>query len=154
MLGGLAPALVLAGASRTLWFARTAIFLPVVTVTAVIGEVWRIIYFPSSEGHLNQLLGFVGLGPVGFLQDESRRWVRCSRSARFVTALGWTDGRVSVALRIVLIMVLIYAFAGPIIAIIASAFDLNPDPTRLTPIPTNAGGGVSVLDPGDVLLHA
>lgn len=71
VLGGLALALVLEGASRTLWFARTAIFLPVVTATAVIGEVWRIIYFPSSEGYLNQLLGFVGLGPVGFLQDES-----------------------------------------------------------------------------------
>lgn len=71
VLGGLALALVLEGASRTLWFARTAIFLPVVTATAVIGEVWRIIYFPSSEGYLNHLLGFVGLGPVGFLQDES-----------------------------------------------------------------------------------
>lgn len=71
VLGGLALALVLEGASRTLWFARTAIFLPVVTATAVIGEVWRIIYFPSSEGYLNQVLGFVGLGPVGFLQDES-----------------------------------------------------------------------------------
>lgn len=69
--------------------------------------------------------------------EPTRERRRPALSVRFDTALGWTDGRVSVALRIVLIMVLIYAFAGPIIAIIASAFDLNPDPTRLTLIPTN-----------------
>lgn len=66
-----------------------------------------------------------------------RRRKPAALSARFDTALGWSDGRISIALRIVLVLILIYAFAGPIIAIIASAFDLNPDPTRLTLVPTN-----------------
>ena len=70
-------------------------------------------------------------------EPSGRRRRPTALSARFDTALGWSDGRISTALRVVLILILIYAFAGPIVAIIASAFDLNPDPTRLTLIPTN-----------------
>lgn len=71
------------------------------------------------------------------VEPTGRRRKSAALSARFDTALGWSGSRLSVALRLLLIAILIYAFAGPIIAIIASAFDLNPDPTRLTLIPTN-----------------
>jgi multiple sugar transport system permease protein len=69
VIGGVVLALVLEGSSRFLWFVRTAAFLPVVTATAVIAEVWRIIYFPAADGYLNSLLGFFGVAPVGWLQD-------------------------------------------------------------------------------------
>lgn len=69
--GGLILALLLEGASRTLWFVRTAAFLPVVTATAVIGEVWRIIYFPAPNGFLNSTIGLVGLDPVRWLEDPA-----------------------------------------------------------------------------------
>ena len=69
VIGGLILALLLEGASRTLWFVRTAAFLPVVTATAVIGEVWRIIYFPAGNGFLNSAIGLVGLDPVRWLED-------------------------------------------------------------------------------------
>ena len=69
VIGGLVLALLLEGASRTLWFVRTAAFLPVVTATAVIGEVWRIIYFPAGNGFLNSTIGLVGLDPVRWLED-------------------------------------------------------------------------------------
>lgn len=71
VIGGLALALILEGTSRTLWFVRTAAFLPVVTATAVIGEVWRIIYYPATNGFLNSLLGVAGLGPVKYLEDPA-----------------------------------------------------------------------------------
>jgi multiple sugar transport system permease protein len=69
--GGLVLALLLEGASRWLWFVRTAAFLPVVTATAVIAEVWRIIYYPAPDGYLNSLLAGVGLGPERFLEDPN-----------------------------------------------------------------------------------
>jgi multiple sugar transport system permease protein len=69
--GGLILALLLEGASRTLWFVRTAAFLPVVTATAVIGEVWRLIYFPAHNGFLNSTIGLVGLDPVRWLEDPA-----------------------------------------------------------------------------------
>lgn len=71
VVGGLALALLLEGASRTLWFVRTAAFLPVVTATAVIGEVWRIIYFPAGNGFLNSAIGLVGMDPVRWLEDPA-----------------------------------------------------------------------------------
>ncbi|MDR7158474.1 multiple sugar transport system permease protein [Arthrobacter sp. BE255] len=69
VIGGLALAMILEGASRHLALVRTLAFLPVVTATAVIGEVWRIIYFPAPDGLLNSILGLVGIGPVRFLED-------------------------------------------------------------------------------------
>lgn len=71
VVGGLVLALLLEGASKTLWFVRTAAFLPVVTATAVIGEVWRIIYFPAPNGFLNSMIGTVGLDPVRWLEDPA-----------------------------------------------------------------------------------
>lgn len=58
--------------------------------------------------------------------------------SRFESALGWQSGRLSsILLRIGLGIIVVLIFAGPILAIIASAFDLNSDPTRLTLIPEN-----------------
>ena len=71
VIGGIVLALVLEGASRYLWFVRTAAFLPVVTATAVIAEVWRIIYFPAQDGFLNSVLGAFGAPPVHWLEDPN-----------------------------------------------------------------------------------
>jgi multiple sugar transport system permease protein len=62
-------ALLLEGQARSLWVLRTAVFLPVVTAVAVIGEVWRILYFPTSTGFINEILGTFGIGPFGYLSD-------------------------------------------------------------------------------------
>jgi multiple sugar transport system permease protein len=72
---GFGLALLLEGQTRTLWFLRTAIFLPVVTALAVVGEIWRILYFPTSDGMLNVILGWIGLGPFQFLNGtDSALW--------------------------------------------------------------------------------
>jgi len=72
-LGGLvvgtALALLLEGSSPVLAVTRTAVFLPVVTAVAVVGEIWRIIYFPTSTGLLNSVLGWVGIPAQQFLGD-------------------------------------------------------------------------------------
>jgi multiple sugar transport system permease protein len=69
LLVGFGLALLLEGQARTLWVLRTAVFLPVVTAVAVIGEVWRILYFPAENGFINQILGTFGLGPFSFLSS-------------------------------------------------------------------------------------
>ncbi len=67
LLVGFVLALLLEGQARSLWVLRTAIFLPVVTALAVVGEIWRILYFPTADGPLNTILGWVGLEPLQFL---------------------------------------------------------------------------------------
>lgn len=64
-------ALLLEGQSRRLWLVRTGVFLPVVTAIAVIGEVWRIIYYPTESGFLNSILGVFGIPVQPFLSDAS-----------------------------------------------------------------------------------
>lgn len=66
---GLALALLLEGQTRHLWFVRSAVFLPVVAAMAVVAEVWRILYHPTSEGAINSILGLVGFGPSQFLNS-------------------------------------------------------------------------------------
>ena len=66
---GLVLALMLEGTGLGLWLTRTIVVLPVVTAMAVIGEIWRIIYYPDSSGLLNSVLGTVGLGPSSFLDS-------------------------------------------------------------------------------------
>ncbi|MGQ4335272.1 carbohydrate ABC transporter permease [Streptomyces hayashii] len=66
---GFALALLLEGPARSLKFVRTAVFLPVVTATAVVGEMWRLLYYPTSDGVINHALGFLGLGPTQFLDN-------------------------------------------------------------------------------------
>ncbi|GAA4195157.1 sugar ABC transporter permease [Streptosporangium oxazolinicum] len=69
MLIGFCLALLLEGRARTLWFVRSAAFLPVVSAIAVVGEVWRLLYFPAEDGMLNNVFGWFGIGPQGFLDD-------------------------------------------------------------------------------------
>ncbi|MGW7418273.1 carbohydrate ABC transporter permease, partial [Streptomyces sp. NPDC054863] len=66
---GLALALLMEGQSRRLGFVRSAAFLPVVVPIAVVAELWRIMYHPTEDGMLNSLLGLVGFGPSGFIND-------------------------------------------------------------------------------------
>ncbi|MFJ7294452.1 carbohydrate ABC transporter permease [Streptomyces collinus] len=69
ILVGSALALLLEGQARSLKFVRTAVFLPVVTATAVVGEMWRLMYYPTSDGLINSGLGLLGLGPVPYLDN-------------------------------------------------------------------------------------
>lgn len=46
---------------------RTAFFLPFVTSGAIISVIWSRLY--ADDGALNQLLGTVGLGPVGWISS-------------------------------------------------------------------------------------
>ncbi|WP_406099270.1 carbohydrate ABC transporter permease [Streptomyces sp. NBC_01013] len=69
MAVGLALALLMEGQSRRLGFVRSAAFLPVVVPIAVVAELWRIMYHPTEDGMLNSLLGVLGLGPSGFIND-------------------------------------------------------------------------------------
>ncbi|MFF7249740.1 carbohydrate ABC transporter permease [Embleya sp. NPDC008237] len=66
---GFALALLMEGQSRRLGFVRSAAFLPVVVPMAVVAELWRIMYHPTDDGMLNSILGLVGLGPSGFIND-------------------------------------------------------------------------------------
>lgn len=69
MIIGLLLALLMEGQSKRLKFLRSAAFLPVVVPIAVVAELWRIMYHPTDDGMLNSLLGMVGLGPSGFIND-------------------------------------------------------------------------------------
>ncbi|MEO6082620.1 MAG: sugar ABC transporter permease [Umezawaea sp.] len=69
MVIGFALALLLEGHAKSLWFVRSAVFLPVVAATAVIGEIWRLLFFPAPEGFVNTVLSIVGLGPWTFLDS-------------------------------------------------------------------------------------
>jgi multiple sugar transport system permease protein len=66
---GFVLALLLEGQARSLKIIRTAVFLPAVTATAVVGELWRLMYYPTSDGLLNSGLNLLGLGPVQFLDN-------------------------------------------------------------------------------------
>ena len=71
ILLGFALALLLEGQARSLKILRTAVFLPAVTATAVVGELWRLLYYPTSDGLLNSGLHFFGLGTVQFLDNPN-----------------------------------------------------------------------------------
>ncbi|WP_049579614.1 carbohydrate ABC transporter permease [Streptomyces sp. SBT349] len=72
---GFLLALLLEGQARSLWIIRTAVFLPVVTALAVVGEIWRLLYLPTSDGFANTMLGLVGFGPQPFLDSpDSALW--------------------------------------------------------------------------------
>jgi multiple sugar transport system permease protein len=67
-----------------------------------------------------------------------------SRSAgvshRLDTALGWSSARnawVSRGVRILLCVIVILLFTGPLITIFSGAFDVNRDPTQLSVLPRN-----------------
>ncbi|TCO52545.1 multiple sugar transport system permease protein [Actinocrispum wychmicini] len=71
MVVGFFLALLLEGQARSLWFVRSAVFLPVVAATAVIGEIWRVLYFPDPNGFANHVLSWIGLGPSQFLDSPN-----------------------------------------------------------------------------------
>lgn len=74
----------------------------------------------------------------GSLPSQKRPRRQPVTSSSFETALGWQPGkRSTLLLRTALCAIVLFVFAGPIVTIIAGAFDLNPDPTRLTLIPRN-----------------
>ncbi|GAA4251418.1 sugar ABC transporter permease [Dactylosporangium darangshiense] len=67
---GLVLALLLEGQAKSLWFVRTAVFLPTVAAMAVVAEVWRILYYPAPDGAINTILGWLGMGPSQFLNSQ------------------------------------------------------------------------------------
>ncbi len=69
MVLGFALALLLEGQARRIWFVRSAAFLPVVVPTAVIAEVWRIIYHPTSDGLANSILGLFLIEPSAWINS-------------------------------------------------------------------------------------
>lgn len=69
MILGFCLALLVEGQTRKLTFIRSAAFLPVVVPLAVTAELWRIMYHPTADGLINQVIGLVGLGPSGFIND-------------------------------------------------------------------------------------
>lgn len=69
VLVGFALALLLEGQARRLWFVRSAAFLPVVVPTAVIAELWRIIYHPAEDGLANSILGFFLIEPSQWINS-------------------------------------------------------------------------------------
>lgn len=71
ILLGFALALLLEGQTRSLKILRTAVFLPAVTATAVVGELWRLMYYPTDDGLINSGLHFFGLGTVQFLDNPN-----------------------------------------------------------------------------------
>ncbi|MEU4389917.1 sugar ABC transporter permease [Kribbella sp. NPDC023855] len=69
MVLGFGLALLVEGQTRKLNFIRSAAFLPVVVPMAVVAELWRIMYHPTSDGLMNQVIALIGLGPSGFIND-------------------------------------------------------------------------------------
>lgn len=75
LLLGFLLALLLEGQTRKLSFIRSAAFLPVVVPMAVVAELWRIMYYPSADGFLNNIIGLVGLGPSEYINSpDSAMW--------------------------------------------------------------------------------
>ncbi|OLV16698.1 carbohydrate ABC transporter permease [Deinococcus marmoris] len=65
----LVVALALQGGTRSVHFVRSAIFLPAVTSVAIVAEIFKLLYYPSAQGPLNMLLGYVGIAPQPFFSS-------------------------------------------------------------------------------------
>ncbi|WP_114195793.1 carbohydrate ABC transporter permease [Edaphovirga cremea] len=65
-------AMLLEGPARHLHFIRTAIFLPAVTSAAIVAEMWRILFNPTSNGVVNHILDWFGVAAQGFLADTDQ----------------------------------------------------------------------------------
>lgn len=61
--------LLIANVKRLKGLYKTAVFLPSIMSTAVIGILWGFIYEPNI-GLLNQILGLLGIEPIYWLSDE------------------------------------------------------------------------------------
>lgn len=80
LLGFLAPvalALMLSEIPRGKIFFRTLYFLPHLTSALVIALLWKLMYDPTENGMLNQLLAFFGAGRQTWLQDPALAMVCC-----------------------------------------------------------------------------
>lgn len=80
VLGFLSPillALMLAEIPRGKIFFRTLYFLPHLTSALVIALLWKLMYDPTENGMLNQLLGFLGVARQTWLQDPALAMVCC-----------------------------------------------------------------------------
>ncbi|WP_118134524.1 carbohydrate ABC transporter permease [Oceanicella sp. SM1341] len=65
---GLGAALLVHGRKRSRGFYEVAFFLPVTATLVAMATVWQFVLHPSL-GPVNAALGWLGLGPVGFLSD-------------------------------------------------------------------------------------
>ena len=80
LLGFLTPvllALMLAEIPRGKIFFRTLYFLPHLTSALVIALLWKLMYDPTENGMLNQLLLFFGASRQSWLQDPAQAMVCC-----------------------------------------------------------------------------
>ena len=80
LLGFLTPvllALMLAEIPRGKVFFRTLYFLPHLTSALVIALLWKLMYDPTENGMLNQLLLFFGTSRQSWLQDPALAMVCC-----------------------------------------------------------------------------
>ncbi|MDD2600215.1 MAG: extracellular solute-binding protein [Kiritimatiellae bacterium] len=80
VLGFLAPvllALMLTEIPRGKVFFRTLFFLPQLTSALVITLLWKLMYDPTENGMLNQLLAGVGIASQSWLQDPSLAMLCC-----------------------------------------------------------------------------
>ncbi len=70
-------AILLSEIPRGKIFFRTLYFLPHLTSTLVITLLWQLMYDPTENGMLNQLLAMVGLQPQTWLQDPAWAMMCC-----------------------------------------------------------------------------
>jgi ABC-type sugar transport system permease subunit/ABC-type glycerol-3-phosphate transport system substrate-binding protein len=80
LLGFLTPvllALMLSEIPRGKIFYRTLYFLPHLTSALVIALLWKLMYDPTENGMLNQILGFFGVARQTWLQDPSLAMLCC-----------------------------------------------------------------------------
>lgn len=80
LLGFLSPiflALMLAEIPRGKIIFRTLYFLPHLTSALVIALLWKLMYDPTENGMLNQLLAFFGVAHQSWLQDPSLAMLCC-----------------------------------------------------------------------------
>ena len=70
MVLGFLLALMVSGVPRGKALVRTLMILPVLVPPVAIGSMWKMVY-NYDFGILNQALGLVGLGPVGWLSDPT-----------------------------------------------------------------------------------
>jgi len=80
LLGFVSPvllALMLSEIPRGKVFFRTLYFLPHLTSALVIALLWKLMYDPTENGMLNQVLLFFGLSRQAWLQDPSLAMVCC-----------------------------------------------------------------------------
>ncbi len=69
-------AIMLSEIKRFTTFFRVIFFVPSVLGGVIILFIWRIFYMPTSEGLLNWLISFIGLGPYRWLENPAiNKWM-------------------------------------------------------------------------------